>query len=130
MFSDSILLQILACAIYSNWSPELADMSDFGKAVKLLGACEGKPLGKSFTDLGTKSKVLSVKLEKEVGTLSNMMQPSDREPMSSSTNELAEAIKLKEIITCMVTNSASPFNSLHFAIEMSSLQREIAIPNS
>ncbi|KAI3926190.1 hypothetical protein MKW98_028326 [Papaver atlanticum] len=49
-------------------------LSDFRKAVKLLGACEGKPLGKSFTDLGTKSEVLSVKLEKEATTGERAMQ--------------------------------------------------------
>lgn len=39
---------------------------DFGKAVKLLGACEGEPTGKLFSDLGTKSELVSIKLQKEV----------------------------------------------------------------
>ena len=42
-------------------------LSDFGKAAKLLGACEGEILGKAFSDLGNKSEALSVKLQKEVG---------------------------------------------------------------
>lgn len=42
-------------------------LSDFGKAAKLLGDCEGNALGKAFSDLGTKSEALSVKLQKEVG---------------------------------------------------------------
>ena len=41
-------------------------LSDFGKAVKLLGACEGDSLGKAFSELGTKSEALSVKLQAEV----------------------------------------------------------------
>ena len=44
-------------------------LSDFGKAVKLLGACEGQALGKAFSELGAKSETLSVKLQKEVGCL-------------------------------------------------------------
>lgn len=41
-------------------------LSDFGKAIKLLGACEGDSLGKVFSDLGSKSELLSIKLQKEV----------------------------------------------------------------
>ncbi|CAN6817023.1 unnamed protein product, partial [Brassica oleracea] len=37
---------------------------DFGKAVKLLRACEGEPTGKAFSDIGTKSELLSIKLQK------------------------------------------------------------------
>lgn len=39
---------------------------DFGKAIKLLGACEGESLGKAFSELGTKSELLSHKFEDEV----------------------------------------------------------------
>lgn len=42
-------------------------LSDFGKAVKLLGSCEGDGLGKAFSELGFKSEFLSAKLQKEVG---------------------------------------------------------------
>lgn len=42
-------------------------LSDFGKAAKLLGACEGDALGKAFSELGMKSEALSVKLQREVG---------------------------------------------------------------
>ncbi|KAF5747789.1 sorting nexin 1-like isoform X1 [Tripterygium wilfordii] len=42
-------------------------LSEFGKAAKLLGACEGDAIGKTFSELGLKSETLSVKLEKEVG---------------------------------------------------------------
>lgn len=41
-------------------------LSDFGKAVKLLGECEGNALGKAFSELGAKSEILSVHLQKEV----------------------------------------------------------------
>lgn len=41
-------------------------LSDFGKAVKLLGECEGNALGKAFFELGAKSEVLSIHLQKEV----------------------------------------------------------------
>lgn len=41
-------------------------LSDFGKAVKLLGECEGNALGKAFSELGAKSEILSVKLQREV----------------------------------------------------------------
>lgn len=39
---------------------------DFGKASKLLGTCEGNSLGKAFSELGSKSELLSLKLNKEV----------------------------------------------------------------
>lgn len=41
-------------------------LSDFGKAVKLLGDCEGEALGKAFSELGAKSEILAIKLQKEV----------------------------------------------------------------
>ena len=41
-------------------------LADFGKAIKLLGACEGESLGKAFSELGSKSEMLSIKLQKEV----------------------------------------------------------------
>lgn len=41
-------------------------LSDFGKAAKLLGACEGDAIGKLFSELGAKSETLSVRLQKEV----------------------------------------------------------------
>ncbi|MCL7039043.1 hypothetical protein MKW94_008714, partial [Papaver nudicaule] len=88
-------------------------LSEFGKAVKLLGACEGKQLGKAFTDLGMKSEGLSVKLEKEAyNLLMNFEEPlkeyvravqSIKATMGERANafkhqcELAEALKLKEI---------------------------------
>ncbi|KAF6165854.1 hypothetical protein GIB67_012751 [Kingdonia uniflora] len=88
-------------------------LSDFGKAVKLLGACEGKSLGKAFSDLGTKSEMLSVKLQKEAhNLLMNFEEPlkdyvravqSIKATMVERANafrqqcELAETTKLKEI---------------------------------
>lgn len=51
----------------SSVSTELGQsLSDFGKAAKLLGACEGNALGKAFSELGEKSETLSIKLQKEV----------------------------------------------------------------
>lgn len=41
-------------------------LADFGKASKLLGACEENAVGKGFSELGAKSEMLSTKLQKEV----------------------------------------------------------------
>lgn len=41
-------------------------LSDFGKAIKALGAHEGNSLGKALDDLGEKSETLSIRLQKEV----------------------------------------------------------------
>ncbi|XXG88463.1 hypothetical protein AAC387_Pa12g0669 [Persea americana] len=88
-------------------------LADFGKAVKLLGACEGNSLGKAFSDLGTKSELLSIKLQKEAhNLLMNFEEPlkdyvravqsikatmADRANAFKQQCELAEATKLKEI---------------------------------
>ncbi|GAU51321.1 hypothetical protein TSUD_25410 [Trifolium subterraneum] len=65
-------------------------LSDFGKAVKLLGASEGNALGKAFSELGMKSEILSVKLQKEA-TIAERANAFRRQC------ELAETMKLKEI---------------------------------
>ncbi|KAB5519724.1 hypothetical protein DKX38_024043 [Salix brachista] len=65
-------------------------LSDFGKAAKLLGACEGEILGKAFSDLGNKSEALSVKLQKEATI-------TERANAFRHQCELAETMKLKEI---------------------------------
>ncbi|KAL1196965.1 Sorting nexin 1 [Cardamine amara subsp. amara] len=86
---------------------------DFGKAVKLLGASEGEPTGKAFSDLGTKSELLSIKLQKEAQqVLMNFEEPlkdyvryvqsikatiADRGTAFRQHCELAETTKLKEI---------------------------------
>uniref|UniRef100_A0A1J3G467 Sorting nexin 1 n=1 Tax=Noccaea caerulescens TaxID=107243 RepID=A0A1J3G467_NOCCA len=86
---------------------------DFGKAVKLLGACEGEPTGKAFSDLGTKSELLSIKLQKEAQqVLMNFEEPlkdyvryvqsikatiAERGTAFRQHCELAETTKLKEI---------------------------------
>ncbi|OAY40838.1 sorting nexin 1 [Manihot esculenta] len=88
-------------------------LSDFGKAVKLLGACEGDALGKAFSDLGAKSESLCVRLQKEAHQLlMNFEEPlkdyvrsvqSIKATIAERANafrhqcELAETIKLKEI---------------------------------
>ncbi|KAJ8754798.1 hypothetical protein K2173_012187 [Erythroxylum novogranatense] len=88
-------------------------LSDFGKAAKLLGACEGDTLGKAFSEVGTKSEILSVKLQKEAHQLlMNFEEPlkdyvravqSIKATIAERANafrhqcELAETIKLKEI---------------------------------
>ncbi|TYI65407.1 hypothetical protein E1A91_D09G155600v1 [Gossypium mustelinum] len=88
-------------------------LSDFGKAAKLLGACEGQVLGKAFSDLGAKSEALSAKLQKEA----HQLLMSFEEPLKDYVRavqsikatigeranafrqqcELAETMKLKEI---------------------------------
>ncbi|XP_010423384.2 PREDICTED: sorting nexin 1 isoform X1 [Camelina sativa] len=86
---------------------------DFGKAVKLFGACEGEPTGKAFSDLGTKSELLSIKLQKEAQqVLMNFEEPlkdyvryvqsikatiAERGTAFKQHCELAETTKLKEI---------------------------------
>ncbi|XP_044508203.1 sorting nexin 1 [Mangifera indica] len=88
-------------------------LSDFGKAVKLLGACEGDSLGKTFSELGVKSETLSIRLQKEAHQLlMNFEEPlkdyvravqSIKATIAERANafrqqcELAETIKLKEI---------------------------------
>ena len=88
-------------------------LSDFGKAAKLLGACEGDAIGKLFSELGAKSETLSVRLQKEAyQLLMNFEEPlkdyvhavqSIKATMAERANafrqqcELAETIKLKEI---------------------------------
>ena len=42
---------------------------NFGKAVKLLGTSEGGSLGKSFSELGSQSGLLSFKLQKKAQDL-------------------------------------------------------------
>ncbi|KAJ4810967.1 Sorting nexin 1 [Rhynchospora pubera] len=88
-------------------------LADFGKAMKLLGACEGESLGKAFSDLGSKGEILSLKLQKEAhNLLMNFEEPlkdyvravqSIKATMADRANafrqhcELAETTKLKEI---------------------------------
>uniref|UniRef100_A0A803MXR7 PX domain-containing protein n=2 Tax=Chenopodium quinoa TaxID=63459 RepID=A0A803MXR7_CHEQI len=54
-----------ACRLVKRHRELGQSLSDFGKAVKLLGACEGDSLGKAFAELGTKSEELSIKLQAE-----------------------------------------------------------------
>ncbi|KAF3332042.1 sorting nexin 1 isoform X1 [Carex littledalei] len=88
-------------------------LADFGKAMKLLGACEGESLGKAFSELGSKGEILSLKLQKEAyNLLMNFEEPlkdyvqavqSIKATMVDRANafrqhcELAETTKLKEI---------------------------------
>ncbi|GAV57633.1 PX domain-containing protein/Vps5 domain-containing protein [Cephalotus follicularis] len=88
-------------------------LSEFGKAAKLLGACEGNGIGNMFSELGVKSELLSVKLQKEAHQLlMNFEEPlkdyvravqSIKATIAERANafrqqcELAETIKLKEI---------------------------------
>ncbi|KMT06744.1 hypothetical protein BVRB_7g159050 [Beta vulgaris subsp. vulgaris] len=88
-------------------------LSDFGKAVKVLGACEGDSLGKAFSELGTKSESLSIKLQAEAHhLLMNFEEPlkdyvravqsikatiAERATAFKQHCELSETVKLKEI---------------------------------
>ncbi|XP_020247983.1 sorting nexin 1-like [Asparagus officinalis] len=88
-------------------------LSDFGKAIKLLGACEGNSLGKAFSELGSKSELLSLKLNKEAhNLLMNFEEPvkdyvravqsikatmADRASAFKQQYDLAETTKLKKI---------------------------------
>ncbi|XVF55764.1 hypothetical protein PTKIN_Ptkin06aG0063400 [Pterospermum kingtungense] len=88
-------------------------LSDFGKAAKLLGACEGQALGKAFSEVGAKSEMISVKLQNEAHQLlMNFEEPlkdyvravqsikttiGDRANAFRQQCELAEIMKLKEI---------------------------------
>ncbi|KAI6696461.1 hypothetical protein NL676_016580 [Syzygium grande] len=88
-------------------------LSDFGKAVKLLGACEENALGKAFSELGAKSELVSIKLQKEATELlMHFEEPlkdyvravqsikatiAERGTAFRQQCELAETIKLKEI---------------------------------
>ncbi|KAL8215282.1 hypothetical protein R6Q57_004731 [Mikania cordata] len=88
-------------------------LADFGKAIKLLGACEGDALGTAFSELGAKSEILSIKLQREAqNLLMNFEEPlkdyvravqsikgtiAERANAFRQQCELAETIKLKEI---------------------------------
>ncbi|XP_022132819.1 sorting nexin 1 [Momordica charantia] len=88
-------------------------LADFGKASKLLGACEENAVGKGFSELGAKSEMLSTKLQKEAHQLlMNFEEPlkdyvrtvqSIKATIAERANafrqqcELAETTKLKEI---------------------------------
>ncbi|XP_076881276.1 sorting nexin 1-like isoform X2 [Bidens hawaiensis] len=88
-------------------------LADFGKAVKLLGACERDALGTAFSELGAKSETLSIKLQREAHhLLMNFEEPlkdyvrsvqsikgtiAERANAFKHQCELAETIKLKEI---------------------------------
>lgn len=88
-------------------------LSDFGNAVKLLGACEENAIGKAFSELGAKSELVSAKLQKEAHELlMHFEEPlkdyvravqsikatiADRGIAFRQQCELAETIKLKEI---------------------------------
>ncbi|XP_022747230.1 sorting nexin 1-like [Durio zibethinus] len=88
-------------------------LSDFGKAAKLLGACEGQAVGKAFSEIGAKSETLAAKLQKEAHQLlMNFEEPlkdyvravqSIKATIGERANafrqqcELAETMKLKEI---------------------------------
>ncbi|CAI0430094.1 unnamed protein product [Linum tenue] len=97
-------------SLYSELGQSL---SDFGKAAKLLGACEADGLGKALTELGAKSETLSIRLQKEAHQLlMNFEEPlkdyvravqSIKATIAERANafrqqcELAETMKLKEI---------------------------------
>ncbi|RAL48729.1 hypothetical protein DM860_001049 [Cuscuta australis] len=88
-------------------------LSSFGKAIKVLGSSEDNALGKAFSELGAKSELISIKLQKEAHhLLMNFEEPlkdyvrvvqSIKATMAERSNafkqqcELAEAIKFKEI---------------------------------
>ncbi|KAL3532118.1 hypothetical protein ACH5RR_005639 [Cinchona calisaya] len=88
-------------------------LSDFGKAVQLLGTCEDSALGKAFSELGAKSEIISVKLQREAHhLLMNFEEPlkdyvravqsikatlADRASAFKQQYELAETMKFKEI---------------------------------
>lgn len=88
-------------------------LSDFGKAIKALGSCEGANLGRAFAELGSQSELLSYKLQKQGHDLMmNFEEPlkeyvrtvqsikvvmADRAQAYRQQRELAESAKLKEI---------------------------------
>ncbi|CAN4121320.1 unnamed protein product [Withania somnifera] len=93
---------------------ELGDsLSEFGKAVKLLGTCEDDALGKAFSELGAKCEIISIKLQKEAHhLLMSFEEPlkdyvravqsikatiAERATAFKKQCELAETIKFKEI---------------------------------
>lgn len=63
-------MSLAGCNLYALSNSLIVELgqslSEFGKAIKLLGACEGDSLGKLFAELGSKSELLSIKLQKEV----------------------------------------------------------------
>ncbi|KAK4392050.1 Sorting nexin 1, partial [Sesamum angolense] len=78
-------------------------LSEFGKAVKLLGDYEGNALGKAFSELGAKSEILSIKLQRKPlkdyvrAVQSIKATTAERANAFRHHCELAETIKFKEI---------------------------------
>ncbi|KAL2613303.1 hypothetical protein R1flu_024995 [Riccia fluitans] len=88
-------------------------LSEFGKAVKSLGDCEGGPVGRAFSGLGGQSDILSVKLQLQaqellmkfeepikeyvriIQSIKNVM--ADRAQAYRLQKDLSEAFKLKEL---------------------------------
>ncbi|XP_027072351.1 sorting nexin 1-like isoform X2 [Coffea arabica] len=88
-------------------------LSEFGKAVKLLGTCEDNALGKVFSEVGDKAEIVSVKMQREAHHLLMNFEESlkdyvravqsikatiaERANAFKQQCELAETIKFKEI---------------------------------
>ncbi|XP_027176864.1 sorting nexin 1 isoform X2 [Coffea eugenioides] len=88
-------------------------LSEFGKAVKLLGICEDNALGKVFSEVGDKAEIVSVKMQREAHHLLMNFEESlkdyvravqsikatiaERANAFKQQCELAETIKFKEI---------------------------------
>ncbi|CAL5361661.1 unnamed protein product [Camellia sinensis] len=77
-------------------------LSDFGKAVKLLGTCEGDALGKVFSELGVKSEILSIKLQKECSLESvSMPEVLNGKIMIISSGQLDAITRARPILSAM-----------------------------
>ncbi|CAL5417208.1 unnamed protein product [Camellia sinensis] len=77
-------------------------LSDFGKAVKLLGTCEGDALGKVFSELGAKSEILSIKLQKECSLESvSMPEVLNGKIMIISSGQLDAITRARPILSAM-----------------------------
>ncbi|KAF9664925.1 hypothetical protein SADUNF_Sadunf16G0068900 [Salix dunnii] len=77
-------------------------LSDFGKAAKLLGACEGDILGKAFSDLGNKSEALSVKLQREAHQLLMNFEEPLKDYVRAVQSIKAKILKLGASLKCQM----------------------------
>ncbi|ONK57131.1 uncharacterized protein A4U43_C10F16930 [Asparagus officinalis] len=100
-------------------------LSDFGKAIKLLGACEGNSLGKAFSELGSKSELLSLKLNKERKAVANKLEAESEEAIQRY--ETIVKLMSEEIIRFQEQKTADMGLAFHeFAKGQERLAKDIA----
>ncbi|AQK87203.1 SEC14 cytosolic factor family protein / phosphoglyceride transfer family protein [Zea mays] len=68
-------------------------LADFGKAIKLLGSCEGDLMEKVFSEVGSKSEMLSIKLQREAIRADGQTQLSHEIALELSQRSAAAGLR-------------------------------------